>query len=70
MNFIPFLIICPLTFLAGLVDSIAGGGGLISLPAFLLAGLPPHNWPQINFLLPLARLHPLCATANMDISTG
>ncbi len=24
------------------MDSIAGGGGLISLPAFLLAGLPPH----------------------------
>lgn len=42
MNLIPFLIICPLTFLAGLVDSIAGGGGLISLPAFLLAGLPAH----------------------------
>lgn len=42
MNLIPFLIICPLTFLAGLVDAIGGGGGLISLPAFLLAGLPPH----------------------------
>ena len=37
-----FLIICPLTFLAGLVDSIGGGGGLISLPAFLMAGLSPH----------------------------
>lgn len=37
-----FLIVCPLVFLAGLVDSIAGGGGLISLPAYLLAGLPPH----------------------------
>lgn len=42
MNFIPYLIVCPLTFLAGLVDSIAGGGGLISLPAFLFAGLPMH----------------------------
>lgn len=42
MNIIPFLIVCPLTFLAGLIDSIAGGGGLISLPAFLLAGLPAH----------------------------
>lgn len=42
MNLVPFLIICPLTFLAGLVDSIAGGGGLISLPAFLLSGLPAH----------------------------
>lgn len=37
-----FLIVCPLTFLAGFVDAIAGGGGLISLPAFLIAGLPPH----------------------------
>lgn len=37
-----FLIVCPLVFLAGLVDSVAGGGGLISLPAYILAGLPPH----------------------------
>jgi uncharacterized membrane protein YfcA len=27
--------------LAGLVDSIAGGGGLISVPALLWVGLPP-----------------------------
>ena len=37
-----YLIVCPLLFLAGFVDSIAGGGGLISLPAYLLAGLPAH----------------------------
>ena len=37
-----FLIVCPLAFLAGFVDAIAGGGGLISLPAYLIAGLPPH----------------------------
>lgn len=37
-----FLIICPFLFLAGLVDAIGGGGGLISLPAYLIAGLPPH----------------------------
>jgi uncharacterized membrane protein YfcA len=37
-----YFIICPLCFLAGFVDSIAGGGGLISLPAFLFAGLPVH----------------------------
>lgn len=37
-----FLIVCPLTFLAGFVDSVAGGGGLISLPAYYLAGLPPY----------------------------
>lgn len=36
-----FAIVCPLVFLAGLIDSVAGGGGLISLPAYYLAGLPP-----------------------------
>lgn len=38
-----FMIICPLVFLAGLVDSIAGGGGLISLPAYIFAGIPIHS---------------------------
>ena len=30
-----YLIVCPLVFLAGLVDSIAGGGGLIALLEYL-----------------------------------
>lgn len=37
------LIICPLVFIAGFIDSIAGGGGLISTPAYIIAGLPMHN---------------------------
>lgn len=37
-----FLIICPLVFLAGFVDAVAGGGGLISLPAYFMGGLPVH----------------------------
>ena len=37
-----FMIICPLVFLAGFVDAVAGGGGLISLPAYMIAGLPVH----------------------------
>lgn len=37
-----FLIVCPLVFLAGFVDAIGGGGGLISLPAYLMAGIPAH----------------------------
>lgn len=37
-----FLVVCPLLFFAGLIDAIGRGGGLISLPAFLIAGLPPH----------------------------
>ena len=35
------LTVCPLVFLASLIDAIGGGGGLISLPAYYLAGLPP-----------------------------
>ncbi|MCQ2530556.1 MAG: TSUP family transporter [Lachnospiraceae bacterium] len=45
-----FLIICPMVFLAGFVDAIAGGGGLISLPAYLFAGLPVHNAIATNKL--------------------
>lgn len=39
---IQYLIVCPLVFLAGFVDAIAGGGGLISLPAYIIAGVPAH----------------------------
>lgn len=45
-----FLIVCPLLFLAGLVDAIGGGGGLISLPAYLLSGVPIHNAIATNKL--------------------
>lgn len=45
-----FLIVCPMVFLAGLIDAIGGGGGLISLPAYLLAGLPPHYAVATNKL--------------------
>ncbi len=42
LEFYHFLIVCPLVFLSGFVDAIAGGGGLISLPAYMLTGLPVH----------------------------
>lgn len=45
-----FLIVCPTVFLAGLIDAIGGGGGLISLPIYLLAGLPPHRAIATNKL--------------------
>ena len=45
-----FLIVCPMLFLAGLVDAIGGGGGLISLPAYLLAGVPVHQAVATNKL--------------------
>ena len=34
-----YLIVLPMVFLAAVVDAIAGGGGLISLPAYTLSGL-------------------------------
>ena len=40
---VTLLILCPLIFLAAFIDSIAGGGGLISLPAYLFVGLPIHT---------------------------
>ncbi|WP_283592834.1 sulfite exporter TauE/SafE family protein [Paraclostridium bifermentans] len=36
------LFLCLGGFLAAFVDSIAGGGGLISMPVLLIAGLPAH----------------------------
>lgn len=37
---IAFLVVA--AFFAGVVDAIAGGGGLLTVPALLSAGLPPH----------------------------
>ena len=39
---VTLLIICPLCLTAGFVDSIAGGGGIISIPSYLIAGVPVH----------------------------
>ncbi len=50
LNLMTFLIACPLVFLAGFVDSIAGGGGLISIPGYLIAGLPPVTASATNKL--------------------
>jgi uncharacterized membrane protein YfcA len=36
------LLLIVAALVAGMVDAIAGGGGLIALPALLAAGLPPH----------------------------
>ncbi|QNM15587.1 MULTISPECIES: TSUP family transporter [Fusobacterium] len=38
-TFIFLLIAC---FLASFIDAVSGGGGLISLPAYLASGIPPH----------------------------
>jgi len=36
------------SFVAGFVDAIAGGGGLITVPALLAVGLPPHTMLATN----------------------
>ncbi|MEJ5083030.1 MULTISPECIES: TSUP family transporter [unclassified Ochrobactrum] len=35
------LLLTMAAFIAGIIDSIAGGGGMITIPALLLAGIPP-----------------------------
>lgn len=37
-----WLMLCAIGFLAGLIDAIAGGGGMLTIPALLTVGLPPH----------------------------
>lgn len=41
-DFAQIALVGGLVFLAGFIDSIAGGGGLISLPAYVLTGMPIH----------------------------
>ncbi|MBI5610997.1 MAG: TSUP family transporter [Deltaproteobacteria bacterium] len=40
LDFLSLCGLCAAAFVAGVVDAIAGGGGLLTLPALLLAGLP------------------------------
>jgi uncharacterized membrane protein YfcA len=42
ISFESFIFLMIASFLAGFLDSIAGGGGLITLPAYMLSGLPMH----------------------------
>lgn len=37
-----FVFLMLASFLAGFLDAIAGGGGLITIPAYLISGLPVH----------------------------
>ena len=57
MNWAAFLVVCPLVGLAGFVDAVGGGGGLISLPAYLIAGIPMHSAIATN------KLSSVCGTS-------
>jgi uncharacterized membrane protein YfcA len=39
---IKIILLCSAGYVAAIIDAIAGGGGLISLPAYLLFGIPPQ----------------------------
>lgn len=39
---VTLLALIAVAFTAGFIDAIAGGGGLLTIPALLTAGLPPH----------------------------
>jgi uncharacterized protein len=53
------LILCGFSFLAGLVDSVAGGGGLIQLPALLVV-LPDYS---LATLFGTNKLSSICGTS-------
>lgn len=37
-----WIIICGVGFVAGFIDAVAGGGGMLTVPTLLASGLPPH----------------------------
>ena len=47
---VDLLYLCPLLLIAGILDGIAGGGGIIALPAYLLTGMPVHSAYACNKL--------------------
>lgn len=42
LEFSTLILLCAAFFFAGIIDAISGGGGLLTLPTFLLAGFPAH----------------------------
>lgn len=42
LDFSLWITLCSVGFIAGLIDAIAGGGGMLTVPTLLTSGLPPH----------------------------
>jgi len=42
MDYQMMIFLCAAGFMAAFIDSIAGGGGIISIPAVMAIGVPPH----------------------------
>src|SRR3989442_13292831 len=61
MSFVATVCLCGLAFLAGLVDSVVGGGGLIQLPALLVV-LSPAPTDSLAPLFGTNKLSSICGT--------
>ncbi len=64
ISYLALSLLCIAAFAAGFIDSIAGGGGLISLPALLISGMPPHLALGTN------KLQSACGTTLATIHYG
>jgi hypothetical protein len=54
--------LCLFAFIAGLVDAVVGGGGLIQLPA-LFVFLPPHLAASVPLVFGTNKMSSICGTA-------
>ena len=58
-------------FFASFMDAIAGGGGIISVPTYLLAGLPMHlRWARTSSPPPSAPRFLLAGISKTAMLTG
>lgn len=68
------LFLCPALLIAGVIDGISGGGGLIALPSYLIAGLPISSAYACNkmqsFLGTGASLAKYASSRMIDIKTA
>ena len=65
------IFLCFCVFLAGFVDSAAGGGGLISIPAYFFVGLPAHTAIGCNkFSAACGQLFRLFDFLRMELLSG
>ncbi len=66
MAAVELLLLCLFSFLAGLVDAIVGGGGLIQLPALLLL-LPAQGATSLAAVLGTNTLASICGTGTAGV---
>lgn len=68
------LFLCPTLLIAGVIDGISGGGGLIALPSYLISGLPISSAYACNkmqsFLGTSASLAKYASSRMIDFKTA